>query len=113
MYETMKKINSLIPFHIHSILLSFSRVCSRPVRIVVILIDQAIVAIVHPGNLLSACSVCEYMFCSYVWFEPHLTNFSIVLGYGLFEAQLGFDVSYVFIRMRVYERLLLSGHVMI
>jgi hypothetical protein len=48
-----------------------------------------------------------------VWFEPHLTNFSIVFGYGLFEAQLGFDASHVFICMPVYERLLLSGHVMI
>jgi len=42
------------------------------VRIFVILIDEAtLVAIVHPGGLLSACSVCEYMFCSYVryvWF---------------------------------------------
>jgi hypothetical protein len=87
------------------------------VRIFVILIDEAtFVANVHPGDLLSACSVCEYMFCSYVryvWFEPHLTNFSIVLVYGLFEAQLGFDASHVFIRMPVYERLLLSGHIMI
>lgn len=97
-------------------LLSFSGVCSRLVRIFVILIDQAtFIAIVHPGDLPSACSVCEHTFCGYVryvWFELHLTHFSIVLVYGLFEAELGFDASHVFIRMPVYQRLLLSGHVM-
>jgi len=88
-------------------LLSFSGVCSRLVRILVILIDQAtFIVIVHPGDLPSACSVCEYTFCSYVryvQFELHLTHFSIVLGYGLFEAQLGFDASHVFIHMPVIK----------
>jgi len=73
-------------------LLSFSGICSRPVRVFVILIDQAtFIAIVHPGDLPSVCSVCEYTFCGYVryvWFELHLTHFSIVLGHGLFEAQV-------------------------
>lgn len=99
------------------ILLSFSRVCSRPVCIFVIVIDQAtFIVIVRPGDLLPAYLVCEYTFCSYVryvWFEPHLTHFSIALGYGLFKAELGFDASHVFVRMPVYRRLLLSGHVMI
>lgn len=98
-------------------LLSFSGICSCPVRVFVILIDQAtFIAIVHPGDLPSVCSVCEYTFCGYVryvWFELHLTHFSIVLGHGLFEAQLGFDASHVFIHMPVYRKLLLSGHVMI
>jgi hypothetical protein len=41
-----------------------------------------------------------------------LPHFSFVLGYGLFEAQFGFDANRV-IRMLVYRRLLLSGHIMI
>ena len=60
-------------------LLSFCRVCSRPVRIFVILKGKAtFIAIVHPGTLPSACSVCEYRFCGCVrdvWFESHLTVF--------------------------------------
>jgi len=99
------------------ILLSFSGVCSCLVHIFVILIDQAtFITIVHPGDLPSACSVCDYTFCGYVryvQFEQHLTHFSIVLGYGLSEAELGFDASHFFIRTPVYRRLLLSGHVMI
>ena len=97
--------------------MSFSGVCSRLARIFVILIDQVtFIAIVDPGDLPSVCSVCEYTFCGYVRFvrfELVLTHFSIVFGYGPFEAQLGFDASRVFIRMPVYWRLLLSDHVMI
>jgi hypothetical protein len=74
-------------------------------HIFVILIDQAtFIVIAHPGDLLSA-MLCEYMFCGYVkyvGFEPHLTHFSIFLGYRLFEAEIGFDASHVFIRMPVY-----------